>query len=311
MPHPSGIDSAGVLGDPSLVVGYSTGAGDFADEAGRPIDGPAAGSGRTVLPVFDGGNQVAMVVHDDAVLGDPGLVDAVAAATRIAVVNMRLRAEIDDRVLALEASQRRLLTAEANQRRRIERRLADGALARLARVEALLSDPSVAQTIGEAPVDLRSAVNAADSELRAFARGVYPASLTSAGLAAAVEELASSSGQVVDVSLPAARMPAAIEVAAYFVCAEALANAVKHAGATRIAISGDLSAGVLRLTVTDDGVGGADPAGSGIQGLGDRMAAIGGVLEVSETQGGGTMVSAIVPITNAPNEVVPALSPPA
>ncbi len=139
---------AGVLGDPSLAVGYSTGAGDFADEAGRPIDGPAAGSGRTVLPVFDGGNQVAMVVHDDAVLGDPGLVDAVAAATRIAVVNMRLRAEIDDRVLALEASQRRLLTAEANQRRRIERRLADGALARLARVEALLSDPSVAQTIG-------------------------------------------------------------------------------------------------------------------------------------------------------------------
>ena len=100
---------AGVLGDPSLAVGYSTGAGDFADEAGRPIDGPAAGSGRTVLPVFDGGNQVAMVVHDDAVLGDPGLVDAVAAATRIAVVNMRLRAEIDDRVLALEASQRRLL----------------------------------------------------------------------------------------------------------------------------------------------------------------------------------------------------------
>lgn len=302
---------AGVLGDPSLVVGYATGAGEFADEAGRPIEPPAAGSGRTVLPVFDRGNQVAVVVHDDAVLGDPGLVDAVAAASRIAVVNMQLRAEIDDRVLALEASQRRLLVAEANQRRRIERRLADGALARLARVEALLSDPSVAQTIGKAPVDLRSAVDAADTELRAFARGVYPASLTSAGLAAAVEELASSSGQVVDVSLPPARMPAAIEVAAYFVCAEALANAVKHARATRIVISGDLSGGVLRLTVTDDGVGGADPSSSGIQGLGDRLAAIGGVLEVTEAQGGGTMVSAIVPVTNAPNEVVPALSPPA
>ena len=160
-------------------------------------------------------------------------------------------------------------------------------------------------------MDLRAAVDAADTELRAFARGVYPASLTSAGLAAAVEELASSSGQVVDVSLPPARMPAAIEVAAYFVCAEALANAVKHARATRIVIAGDLAAGVLRLTVTDDGVGGADPSGSGIQGLGDRLAAIGGVLEVTEAQGGGTMVSAIVPVTNAPNEVVPALSPPA
>ena len=129
--------------------------------------------------------------------------------------------------------------------------------------------------------------------------------------AAAVEELASSSGQVVDVSLPATRMPAAIEVAAYFVCAEALANSVKHARATRIVISGGLSRGVLRLTVTDDGVGGADPSGSGIRGLGDRLAAIGGVLEVTEAQGGGTMVSAIVPVTNAPNEVVSAVSPPA
>jgi signal transduction histidine kinase len=302
---------AGVLGDPSLVVGYSTGAGDFADEAGRPIKLPAAGSGRTVLPVFDSGSQVALVVHDDAVLGDPGLVDAVAAATRIAVVNMRLRAEIGDRVLALEASQRRLVVAEANQRRRIERRLADGALARLARVGALLSDPSVAETIGTAPVDLQSAVNAADSELRAFARGVYPASLTSAGLAAAVEELASSSGQAVDVSLPPARMPAAIEVASYFVCAEALANAVKHAHATRIVIEGDVAAGVLHLTVTDDGVGGADPSGTGFQGLRDRLAAIGGALEVSETRGGGTMVSAIVPVTTVSSDVSPSLSPPA
>ena len=213
-------------------------------------------------------------------------------------------------MLALEASQRRLLVAEANQRRRIERRLADGALARLARVEALLSDPSVARTIGDAPVDLRSAVNAADSELRAFARGVYPASLTSAGLAAAVEELASSSGQVVDVSLPATRMPAAIEVAAYFVCAEALANSVKHARATRIVIAGDLAAASFD---SRDGRRRRRrrPSGSGIQGLSDRLAAIGGMLEVIETQGGGTMVSATVPVTNAPNEVVPALSPPA
>ena len=70
------------------MVGYSTGGGEFADESGRPIELPGAGSGRTVLPVFDRGDQVAMVVHDDAVLGDPGLVDAVAAATRIAVVKM-------------------------------------------------------------------------------------------------------------------------------------------------------------------------------------------------------------------------------
>ena len=159
-------------------------------------------------------------------------------------------------------------------------------------------------------MDLRSAVGAADSELLAFARGVYPpAHLSWAGCGGRRARIEQWPGR--GRCAACARMPAAIEVAAYFVCAEALANAVKHAGATRIAISGDLSAGVLRLTVTDDGVGGADPAGSGIQGLGDRMAAIGGVLEVSETQGGGTMVSAIVPIANAPNEVSAALSPPA
>jgi signal transduction histidine kinase len=302
---------AGVLGDPSLVVGYSTETGDFADESGRRIEPPAAGTGRTALPVFDGDNQVAIVVHDDAVLGDPGLMDAVAATTRIAVKNLRLRAEIDDRVIALAASQRRLLAAEANQRRRIERRLADGALDRLARVGALLSDPAVVETIGAAPVDLQSAVHAADTELRAFARGVYPASLTSAGLAAAVEDLALSSGQAVDVSLPSARLPTAIEIAAYFVCAEALANAVKYARATRIGIEGELAPGVLRLMVTDDGVGGADPSGSGIQGLRDRLAAIGGVLEVSATRGGGTTVSAVVPITHEPDDVSPALSAPA
>jgi signal transduction histidine kinase len=302
---------AGVLGDPSLVVGYSNETGDFADESGRRIELPAAGTGRTVLPVFDGDNQVAMVVHDEAVLGDPGLVDAVATATRIAVMNLRLRAEIDDRVLALQGSQRRLLAAEANQRSRIERRLAEGALARLARVVALLSDPAVAQSIGAAPVDLRSALDAADTELRSFARGVYPASLTSAGLAAAVEELASSSGHVVDVALPPTRLPPATEVAAYFVCAEALANAVKHARATRIGIEGEVAAGALRLSVTDDGVGGADPSGSGIQGLRDRLAAIGGLLEVSDTRGGGTTVSAIVPITTKSDDAALALSPPA
>ena len=106
-------------------------------------------------------------------------------------------------------------------------------------------------------------------------------------------------------------MPATIEVAAGRCCAEALANAVKHAHATRIVIDGDVATGVLRLTVTDDGVGGADPSGSGIEGLGDRLAAIGGVLEVSNAPDGGTMVSAIVPLTNAPDDVSLALSPPA
>ncbi len=109
----------------------------------------------------------------------------------------------------------------------------------------------------------------------------------------------------------AQRLPSAVEVAAYFVCAEALANAVKHAHATRIVIEGDVAAGALDLTVTDDGVGGADLSGSGIQGLRDRLASIGGVLEVSDTAGGGTMVSAIVPITDASSEVLPAVSPPA
>ena len=164
----------------SLVVGYARPGGDFADEDGHLIALPTDGSDRAVLPVRRGTEVVSVIVHDASVIDDDELSDAVAAAARLAVENARLRGEIDAQVRELDASQRRLLTAADDQRRGVERRLAVGALARLRRVRTIVDDELLADVVRSAPVDLRGAVHAADDELRAFARGVYPAALTAA-----------------------------------------------------------------------------------------------------------------------------------
>ena len=230
------------------------------------------------------------------VIDDEALAGAVAAAARLAVANARLRGEIDERVRELDASQRRILTAADDQRRSIERRLAAGALARLDRVRAIVDDDLLSDVLGAAPVDVRGAVHAADDELRAFARGVYPPALTTGGLAAAIAELAAAGTLPVTVTIEGGRLPVDVEATAYFVCAEALANASKHARAGRVTITGTSDGDALRLAIADDGVGGADPAGSGLRGLRDRVAALGGTLDVDSPAGGGTTVRAVIPV---------------
>ena len=292
---------ATVLGDPSLVVGYARPGGGFADEDGHPIALPPDGSDRAVMPVRRGAEVVSIIVHDASVIDDDDLADAVAAAARLAVENARLRGEIDERVRELDASQRRLLTAADDQRRAVERRLAAGALARLDRVRAIVDDAALADVMRTAPVDLRGAVHAADDELRAFARGVYPSVLTTGGLVAAIEELAAAGTLQVTmtVTLEEARLPVDVEATAYFVCAEALANASKHADAGRVTVSASTAGDALALVVADDGRGGADPAGSGLRGMHDRVAALGGTLDVRSPAGGGTTVRAVIPIRPA------------
>ena len=149
-------------------------------------------------------------------------------------------------------------------------------MARLRRVRTIVDDELLADVVRSAPVDLRSAVHAADDELRAFARGVYPAVLTARGLAAALEELAAAGALPVTMTVEEARLPVDVEATAYLVCAEALANVSKHAQAARVTVSATTSGDMLALVVTDDGLGGADPTGSGIRGIRDRVAALGG-----------------------------------
>jgi signal transduction histidine kinase len=282
---------ARTLGDPTLVVAYQLlGENGYVDETGRPLELPAADPGRAVTPIEDDGRRVAVLVHDAAVLDDPRLLSAVASATRLAVSNARLQAEVRGRVAEVEASRRRILEASDRQRQLFEQELREGPERRLAVVASLLED------VGEPLADVGEALVAARTELREFARGVHPAILTERGLEVAVAELAGQSPFPVDVLVSGMRFPPPVESAAYFVCSESLANVAKYARASHVQITIAREGGRLVVAVSDDGVGGADPStGSGLRGLSDRVATLGGRLTVASPLDGGTRVAAELP----------------
>jgi signal transduction histidine kinase len=290
---------ARALGDPSLAVAYSLrDGGGLVDEAGRPFALPSPGSGRAVTPVEHRGKRVAVLVHDPLGADDPALVSAVAAVARVAVVNVRLQAEVRARVSEVAASRRRVVEAAGAERRRLASELRDGAVQRLGAVAVAL-ERFEAETGGAPPpllAEVRSQLDAAGRELQRLAAGIHPAQLTG-GLAPALAELARRAPIRVDVRVAAGRLPADVEGGAYFVCSEALANVLKHARASRVRIDGEVRDRELRLVIADDGVGGADPsAGSGLRGLQERLAALGGRLELDSPAGGGTRVDAAIPL---------------
>jgi hypothetical protein len=279
---------ARALGDPTLEVGYWLPEQNrYVDEAGRPVEFPAAGAERAITPIEEDGQPVAALVHDRAVLDDPALVSAVASAMRLVVANERLQAEVRERVTEVVASRRRIVEAADEQHRRLELELREGAERRLTRVAELVSDvdPELERQLVEA-----------QAELSEFARGIHPPALTERGLRAALVELAARCPIRVDVDAAADRFPQPVEAAAYFVCSEALTNISKYAEADRAAIRVFGGNGRLTVEVADDGVGGANPAlGSGIRGLADRVEALGGRLSVTSPPGGGTRVVAELP----------------
>jgi signal transduction histidine kinase len=145
--------------------------------------------------------------------------------------------------------------------------------------------------------DAADELDEALAELRDLARGIHPTNVVQGGLASAVEALAERTPLPVTVRVSSQRWPIRIEVAAYFVVAEALTNAVRHANATRAEVTATEEGGRLRISIADDGIGGADPgAGTGLGGLVDRLAALGGSLEVLSPPGGGTVVRADLPL---------------
>ena len=144
---------------------------------------------------------------------------------------------------------------------------------------------------------VRRDLAAARSQLREFARGIHPTVLTEAGPAAALAELAEQSSMPVTVNVPPGRWPPTVEAAVYFVCSEALTNVAKYAGASRVTIHVEEDRDQVRARVVDDGVGGADPsAGSGLRGLADRVEALDGRLRIDSPAGGGTRVTAEIPL---------------
>jgi GAF domain-containing protein len=203
----------------------------------------------------------------------------------------------------LAASRRRIVAASDEARRRIERDLHDGTQQRL--VSLGLAVRAAEANVPHDRDDLRSELHgiavglgAAVEELQELSRGIHPAILSQGGLGPAVRTLARRSAVPVELDLVTdTRLPPAIEVAAYYVVSEALANAAKHAQAARIEVSLALRDNVLRLAIRDDGVGGADPVGgSGLVGMTDRLEALGGSIRVESPPGEGTHITAALPL---------------
>jgi signal transduction histidine kinase len=291
---------ANALGDRSLILAYRLeDRGVYVDDRGRELELPHEEADRRVTFVRDGGGPVAALVHNADVLADPELVESIAAATRVAVANARLQAGIRRQVDELDASRRRALEAADAERRRLEHQLREGAEQRLAELEPILGEAqrransNLESTLAPAQAKLAQA----RSDLLEFARGVHPRILSEGGLPAALRELAARSSIPIEVSVPDTRFPAAVEVAAYFVCSEALANLAKYAAATRAAIDVVQRSRSLVVTVSDDGRGGASlDAGSGLRGLVDRVDALGGRLTLTSPPGEGTRLEAQLPI---------------
>jgi len=296
---------ANALGDRSLEVAYwSQERGSYVDADGAPLTLPASGSGRAITQLERDGTPIAAIIHDPALLDDPGLVASVASAMRLAVENERLEAEVEAQLDEVRASRARIVEAGDAERRRLERDLHDGAQQRLVSLALSLRaartrlgedvDPALRTSLEQASEEAHQALN----ELRELARGIHPAILTEAGLGAAVESLADRS--VVPVLVEGAtdeRFAPIVERTAYFVVSEALANVNKHARSTRATVRLERRDGDLVLEIRDDGVGGADAShGSGLRGLADRLAAIDGTLRVDSPAGAGTRLEARIPV---------------
>jgi PAS domain S-box-containing protein len=207
---------------------------------------------------------------------------------------------------AVHASRARIVEATLEERRRLGRDLHDGAQQRL--VNVALGVRMAARTLGGGEAEARELLDgalaetqAAIADLRELAAGLHPSVLTHRGLRGALESLTARAPLPVTLDVTSARFGAVVEATAYFVAAEALANVAKHAGASearvRVVVDGD----DLIVEVADDGRGGADPRGSGLAGLADRVAALDGSFLVDEPPGGGTRVRAALPLLSSPS----------
>ena len=240
------------------------------------------------------------LVHDEALLVRPALLDTVVSRAGLAIEIARLRVEVRRQLAEVEESRARIVTAGYDERRRLERDLHDGAQQRLVAVGLDLRH--LQHRLAPADTELRTGIDSAVAglsdaitELRELARGVRPAALDR-GLAPALRELAARTPIDTEVEVTDERFARDVEAAAYFVAAEGLTNAVKHAHGSRVVMRATRDNGRLLVSVEDDGSGGAAATpGSGLAGLDDRVSALGGRVRLSSTPGGGTSLSAEFP----------------
>jgi signal transduction histidine kinase len=293
---------AQALRDPTLsLIYWLPQYGSWADQDGNLATLPEPESGRRATIVKQNGEQIAALVYDATLGEEQELVAAVSAAAGIALENGRLEAELKARLQELHGSRTRVVEAQQNERRRLERNLHDGAQQRLVALALELgllaeqtdSDPATQTRLKRA----RSEIAQSLDELRDIARGLHPAVVSGHGLAVALESLAAATPLEVHLQtegLP--RLPEPLEVAAYYVVSESLTNAAKHAQARRVSVQVEVTGDMLIAEITDDGVGGADSErGTGLRGVADRVEALDGRLRIWSAAGSGTRVRAELP----------------
>ncbi len=302
--------------------------------AAVPLTEPGAPTGPVALPDFDAAARAVAVRHGDELLGgitlqkprnepvaaaEDKLLEHLASQAGLVLRNVRLTAELQARIDDLRASRRRLVQAQDTERQRIERNLHDGAQQQLVALNVQLTlledaagDPGeVRQLAGE----LRAGLHAALDDLRALARGIYPPLLADQGLTAALQAQAGRAPLPVRVEADGIRRyRREAEATAYFCILEALQNVAKYARASGATVALSCRDGHLEFTVADDGDG-FDPAkathGTGLQGMADRLAAIGGTLRVDSAPGSGTTISGSLPVTESPTAVSSVVADPA
>jgi signal transduction histidine kinase len=246
------------------------------------------------------GAPVAALLHDPSLEDEPELLSAVTAAAGIALENTRLQVELRARLDELRGSRARIVEVADRERQKLERNLHDGAQQRLVALSLELSllDGELAGDRAHDRLDrARLEIAASLDELRAVARGIHPAVVSAHGLGVALEQLAVLAPVPVRMTIGIEeRLPEALEVAAYYLVCESLANVGKYAQASSATVTVSRSNGNVLVEVTDDGIGGADTErGSGLRGLADRVEALGGRLRIWSPSGGGTRVRAEIP----------------
>jgi signal transduction histidine kinase len=301
--EPEGIEEVlrRALGDPGLrLFVWLPDAETHVDMAGAPQPAPVASDGRSLTTVRRGDQAVALVQHDARLDARPLLVADVLRAAALPLEVARLGGEVRRRLAEVRESRIRIVRAGYEERRRLERNLHDGAQQRLVALGMTLrrlqrrlvgTDPDAGAALDGAVDEIARTV----VELREIARGLRPGALDG-GLGTALDDLARRTPLTMRVEAPTGPLPDDVQVAAFYVACEAVANAVKHASASRIDVRVHREKDDLRVSVTDDGVGGAaSVAGGGLAGLADRVAAHGGSLRLESPRGKGTRLEVVLP----------------
>ena len=287
---------AKALGDPSLLVLTSPDGVALTGPSGETVDADDLPDNRALTEIRSGTRLVGAFVHDPKLTGEQGRVAAVAAAAGLALEVGRLNQTVIAQLDEVSASRSRIVQASDTARRRIERDLHDGAQQRLValglrlqharRLAGSETRERLETVLDDASAEVREILD----DIRAVSRGARPALLAERGLGPAVDALAERAPVPVRIDITTEELPSDVQTTAYFVIAEGLTNVAKHAAAGHASVSVSKQNGCARIRIADDGHGGASPsAGSGLEGLNDRVAAAAGTLTIDSDASGTTL----------------------